>query len=79
MEIGGVIYMNIAFDLVPYDLDPRDAIAEHLGEAPADLCLLVRLRRGEAELVRRCRDEGAVEAWGRVSVMVARRRRQRRR
>ena len=78
VEIEGVLYLNVAFDLAPIALDPRAALAEKGGEDRADLCILLRLRYAEAQLVRRYRDDSETEAWARVSVMVAKRRRRKR-
>ena len=65
IEIGGYLYMNLAFDLPPLGPDVRERIAATLvGEVEAkDLMLLRLLTAAEAKMVRRRRREFDDEVW----------------
>lgn len=63
VEIEGVLYRNMAFDLWPLGEDVRERIAAELGIRPDSLHVLQRLARREARLLRCARDSADVEAW----------------
>ena len=65
VEIGGRLYVNLAFDLAPLGPDVRERIAATLvGEVAAkDLMLLRLLTAAEAKMVRRRRREFNDEVW----------------
>ena len=65
VEIGGHLYLNLAFDLPPLGSDVRERIAGMLGgEVMAkDLMLLRLLRAAEAKMVSRRRQGFDDEVW----------------
>lgn len=66
VEIAGVLYLNLAFDLLPMGEDVRQVVGLELSLPPASLVLLQRLEHGEARLVRATRGDAEVEAWARL-------------
>ena len=65
VEIGGHLYLNLAFDLRPLGPDVRERIAGMLGKnvAAKELMLLRLLTAAEAKMVRRRRREFDDEVW----------------
>ncbi|MBI2375126.1 MAG: hypothetical protein HYV07_14105 [Deltaproteobacteria bacterium] len=63
VEIGGELFVNLAFDLEPLGDDPRTRVA-WIVEARADqLQVLRHLDKEEADLVTASLEQAQVEAW----------------
>lgn len=63
VEIGGELFVNLAFDLEPLGDDPRTRVAR-IVEAKADqLQILRQLNSEESALVNASLEQAQVEAW----------------
>lgn len=74
VEIEGILYRNLAFDLRPLGEDVRDSLGKELGVAASRLLLLQQLDDEEAHLVLRQRDDAEVEVWALLTDHARRRR-----